>query len=367
MKILYIITQADNGGAQKYVLTLAKHFGGAIAAGNEKNELLTKAKTAGLKVFELKHLKRKVNLWHDLLAIWEITRLIKTFNPDLVHLNSTKAGLLGSLAGRLAGVKVVFTAHGFRYLEPLSPAGKRFYLLMEKLASRFRDRVIAVSQTDYNAAIVDRIIVSQKILVIHNGITQTEFYDQAAARAKLGLANDKIQIGAVAGLYLTKGLDVLIDAVAKLQSLWREKIFVTIIGDGPEYQNCQIKIADLGLAGQIKLTGNVDEAARCLKAFNVFVIPSRKEGLPFALLEAMQASLPIIAARVGGVPEALKDGGLLVPPENPKALAQALEQIMTDGNLATRLAMRARELSREFTQEKMLAETEKLYEAVLKK
>src|SRR5574337_45429 len=139
MKILYVITLADGGGAQQYTLELAKYFKGAIAAGTEEQKLFADAQAAGLPTFGLRHLKRNINPWHDLLAIFELRRLIRELKPDIIHLNSTKAGFLGSIAGWLAGTKVVFTAHGFRYLEPLSPAGKRFYLMVEKFASLFRD------------------------------------------------------------------------------------------------------------------------------------------------------------------------------------------------------------------------------------
>src|SRR6185436_2761697 len=98
MKILYIITQADGGGAQKYTLDLARHFNGAIAAGDEATKLLDAAKADGLKTYPLKHLKRDINLWHDFLAMWEIRALIDSIKPDIVHLNSTKAGILGSFA-----------------------------------------------------------------------------------------------------------------------------------------------------------------------------------------------------------------------------------------------------------------------------
>src|SRR5262249_14800523 len=145
MRILYIITQADGGGAQKYVLTLAAHFKGAIAAGDEAKKLFDDAKALGLQTFELKHLKRDICLGHDCWAVREMRELIKSFAPDIVHLNSTKAGVLGSFAaiglsakgGSASGgkTKVVFTAHGFRHNEPLFWPAKSFYLALEKVAS----------------------------------------------------------------------------------------------------------------------------------------------------------------------------------------------------------------------------------------
>src|SRR5580700_5834833 len=120
MKILYVINQADGGGAQKYVLDMAEHFKGSIAAGTEASQLFDQAKKRGINTFPLRHLKRNISPWHDLAAIFEIKKLILTERPDIIHLNSSKAGFLGSVAGRLAGVKVVFTAHGFFYFKNAS-------------------------------------------------------------------------------------------------------------------------------------------------------------------------------------------------------------------------------------------------------
>lgn len=132
MRILYVITQADGGGAQKYTLCLAKHFGGTVAAGNEAEKLFIDARRSGLTTFELKHLKRDVDPWHDVLAVWEIRQLIKSYNPDIVHLNSSKAGILGSFAAIGTKVKVVFTAHGFVFNEPLPGPLKYFIWLWKK-------------------------------------------------------------------------------------------------------------------------------------------------------------------------------------------------------------------------------------------
>src|SRR5512135_3762816 len=98
MKILYIITQADGGGAQKYTLALARHFGGTVAAGSEAGQLFDDARSLQLTAYGLRHLKRSINPWHDFLACVEIRQLVKNTNPDIVHLNSTKAGILGSFA-----------------------------------------------------------------------------------------------------------------------------------------------------------------------------------------------------------------------------------------------------------------------------
>jgi glycosyltransferase involved in cell wall biosynthesis len=366
MKILYIITQADGGGAQKYVLTLAKYFGGKIAAGAEDKKLFNDAITAGIRVYPLGHLKRNISPVSDILAIWEIRNLIKNLNPDIVHLNSTKAGVLGSFAAIGLKTKVVFTAHGFRFNEPMSYPIKNFYLALEKIASSCRDFIITVSDADKESALKNKLIDYGKISTVHNGISPINFFDRDQARAKLNLPTDKKIVGTIANFYKTKGIDVLIEAVNTLPKSTLEKTLFMIIGDGTEFENLKLRIKNLKLENNIRLMGKIDNASIYLKAFDAFVLPSRKEGFPFAILEAMQASLPIIAADVGGNKEALGDTGILVPSENPDALSRVINTVLRDSNTVRSISGKTFERSKLFTEEKMLEETKNVYEKVLK-
>lgn len=376
MRILYIITQADGGGAQKYTLALARHFGGAIAAGhqtgsdsacNEADRLFIEAQRFGLKTVKLEHLKRNVSPWNDFSAVWEIRELIKSYQPDIVHLNSTKAGLLGSFAAIGTKTKVVFTAHGFIFNEPLSWAIRSFYVSLEKTASAYRNFIITVSDADKNSALAYKLIAPDKIQTIHNGIGQIDFFTAEEAGRALNLPADKIIFGTVANFYKTKGVDILIDAVSMLNDEIKNHCRFIIIGDGTEIENCKLKIANLNLQNTIMLLGKKGGAAKYLKAFDCLIMPSRKEGFPYALLEAMQAGLPIIATNVGGIPEALGDAGILVGAENPEALAEAIMDIADDQEKRTKLSEQALQRSKLFTQEKMLSETEEVYELVMKK
>jgi glycosyltransferase involved in cell wall biosynthesis len=439
MKILYIITRADGGGAQKYVLALARHFGGSIAAGHstlrdeplgsdsksdEAERLFDLADGAGLQTYRLKYLKRGINLWNDFLACVEIRQLVKHLNPDIVHLNSTKAGILGSFACIGLKTKAVFTAHGFIFNEPLGFALKNFYLALEKIASDYRDFIITVSDADKNSALANNLIKPDKITTIHNGIGLIDFLTKDEARHTLKLSDDekpfsgtvdvsplpllssrakpnasedesrdpstprlhssvgmthprvepsgimpseenKIIIGTIANFYKTKGLDVLIKAMSLLDDNIKQKVHLAIIGSGPEFRNLELGIRNYGLEQTVKLLGKIDNTAQYLRAFDIFVLPSRKEGFPYALLEAMQAGLPIVATNVGGIPEALGDAGMLIKPENPKVLAGAIAYISQNQQKRTELSQKAPERSKLFTEEKMLAETKKVYERVL--
>lgn len=365
MKILYLITQADGGGAQNYTLTLAKHFHGAIAAGDEAKGLFDSAKDSLLTTYNLEHLKRDIHPWHDFMAIWEIRNLVKTLKPDIVHLNSSKAGFVGSLASIGLKTKVIFTAHGFVFLEPMVWVKKSFYMALEKLASEFRDFVITVSEKDKAVALALKLISPKKISCIYNGLPTINFLPTHEAQKTLKINPNKFIFGTVANFYKTKGLDILIEAVALLPETVKQQSQFVIVGNGSELENCKFQIEKLKLNNSFVLPGNIPNARSYLKAFNAFVLPSRKEGFPYALLEAMQAELPIVATDVGGVKEALGDAGILAPPENPQALATAIEKIITDKTLQNQLSQKAWERSKLFTEEKMLTETKQIYAKLL--
>jgi glycosyltransferase involved in cell wall biosynthesis len=350
MKILYIITQADGGGAQKYVLSLAKHFNGAIAAGSEEEKLFTSAKMAGLDFFRLDYLKRKISILNDFWAAWEIRQLIKMYHPDIVHLNSSKAGILGSFAAVGLKTKVVFTAHGFVFNEPLSPATKAFYIALEKTASAYRDFIITVSDADKQSALDNKLISANKLQTIHNGIPQINFLPKDEARTKLGLPINKKIMGVVANDYKTKGVDL----VNKL--LPASGTMVAVIGKMD---------SDKKSTSDIKYLGPVPDAAVYFKAFDGILIPSRKEGLPFVLLEAMQAGSPVFASDVGGIKTALGDAGETFPPDNLQAMQKVIEVAFVDRTKTEKMSARSTERAKLFTEQKMLDETEKIYKKIL--
>ncbi len=361
MKILYIVTQADLGGAQKSVLLLAKHFNGLIAAGEAKNELFEEANKHGIASCRLKYLTRGVSPIFDLLSIFEIYRLVKKIKPDIVHLNSSKAGFVGSIAAKLAGAKVIFTARGFVFNEPHSPFVKYILIGLEKFASLFRDQIITVSEFDRQSALKHHLINPEKISTIHNAIPQIEFLTKAEAQNALSLQKDKFAIGTIANFYKTKGLDVFVQAVAKLGSEVKNKIQVTIIGEGPEDSELKSLIQKYNLENIFNLAGQKQNASQYLKTFDLFVLPSRKEGFPLVLLEAMQAELPIIASDVGGNKEALEDAGTMVETENPKDLARAISLLVTDSAIRESRAARTSEQTKKFTLENLYSQMEMVY------
>ena len=153
MKILYVITSADSGGAQQYVLALAKKFGGTIAVGTEQDWLFNEARALTIPTIPVKHLRRDVSPYHDLIAVGELRRIFKQEKPDIIHLNSSKAGVIGAFAAKKLKIPVVYTVHGFVLNEPMNPLKRALYRYFERSADRFRTRTIAVSRADQVALI----------------------------------------------------------------------------------------------------------------------------------------------------------------------------------------------------------------------
>jgi len=329
-KILYLVTKSEIGGAQKYALQLAsnlKDYKVLVAAGKENGELFNKIPS-----ISLKYLKRLPDPFTAFLAILEIRRILKKESPDILHLNSTTAGFLGSLASVGLKLKVIYTVHGWAFLEPGFKS--KLYFLLEKLSSPLKDKFIVLSDFDKKQGL--RITKKKKIVKIYNGLEKLSFLSREQARKALNLHQKEKIVGCVANFYKTKGLKYLVKANLK------EKI--VLIGDGPERKSLK--------KDNVILLGRKKDAYKYLKAFDVFCLPSVKEGFPFVILEALQAQVPIAATKVGALPEILEEK-FLVKSESPEALKEKIEYL-----LKTKEAPKAKQ---DFSLEKTLKQTKNLY------
>lgn len=343
-KILFVITQGIWGGAQRYVFDLATHLHPqlptTVAIGESEGQVDLQTALEGMpgphpEVFQLKQLVRAIRPFSDLRAIFELRELIKAQNPTLLHLNSSKAGIIGSLAvlGLKNRPKVIYTVHGWVFLEPLSPWVRWLYKFLEKHTASSKDHIIVLSEKEKKVAL-GLGIPESKLTIIPLGIDQPKFFSRSEARAQIrtlaDLAKSQDQwIGTIANLFLTKGIDLLI-AAAKNLITTRPNLHFFIIGSGPEKSKLEKLISQTNLKNHIHLLGSQTKAAELLPAFDLFVLPSRKEGLPYTILEAMSANLPIVATAVGGVSSLLTDyeQSFLVPPNNSQALTETIHNAL---------------------------------------
>jgi len=366
-KILYLVTQSEWGGASRYVFDLATHFASdykiAVAAGGN-DELFTKLSEKNIENYKLKNLVREINLIKDIKAYFEIKKLIRKIKPDILHLNSSKAGVIGAIAGRHTNVKkIIYTVHGFVFNEPMAGWQKQIYIWAEKFSAKYKDKLICVSEYDRQTGIINKITSENKLITINNGIEPIDFLSKAAARQKLNLPQDEIIVGTIANFYLTKGLTYLITAAKKITKVMPNLIF-RLIGFGRLENQLKADIKKLGLENKFFL-GKILNAKEYLLAFDIFVLPSVKEGFSYTILEAMQAGLPIVATRVGGIPEMIQDkiNGLLVPPADSQALADAIIELLKNKNLAIQLGNQAKiDINQKFNLDKMVFATEKVYQ-----
>lgn len=347
-KICIIVTLPTWGGAQRYVYDLAISLHGfgeniTVAAGQGNNRLLLdKLSRDGIKIHQFKYLVREISVFNDVMCVFEMLRFFRKNKFDILHLNSSKVGVVGSIAGKLSGIeKVIYTAHGFVFNEQLSILKKLLYIFFEWISFLFTNMVIAVSYFDANKVKSFKILPNKKMKVIHNGIDMTGLdmlprkESQSFFENKINnnLSN-KIVVGTIANLYPNKGIEYLIEAVMKLDFHRKDLLFL-IIGEGPLKENLQRKVKLSNVVNSIYFTGFIEEPEKYLKAFDIYLSPSLKEGLPYAIISALFAGLPIISTDVGGCREIIENNksGILIPPMNSDAIFKSLLELINDKKL----------------------------------
>lgn len=345
-KILYIITKSVWGGAGKYVYDLATSLPSdwqVFVAGGGEGELAKKLSEKNVSYFNIKSFKRDVSVLKDLLAFFEILTLFFKTKPNIIHVSSPKAGGIAGLASflyKLLTLKLslvtIFTAHGWTFHEERPKWQLSLIKFFSKITCLFYNKIVCVSEFDRLSALKNKIAPEKKLITIHNGIKSEDynFLPKAEAREKL-ITNYQLPvtdywIGTIGEDTKNKGHEYLKKAIPN----------ALIINDLPQGYNY-------------------------LKAFDVFVLPSIKEGLPYILLEAGLARIPIIATSVGGVPEIIENNinGILVNPKNPEELKEAVEKLSENSTLQNDLSYALWEkVNREFSFEKMLNSTLMAYE-----
>ncbi len=349
------MTQSEFGGAQRFIYTLISGFTRMktridadiiVAAGpdgDDENGLLRVLEKRGINTRHLKYLRRAINPFFDLfLGLMEIHHLIKKEKPDILFLCSSKAGAMGSLIGRLIGVrKIIYRIGGWAFNDPRSFLSKLYYRSIEKVSARWKHIIVNNAESDRKQAIKSGIKPRERIITIYNGIGNLEFLSKEKAREFLKLRSSDFVVGTIANDYPSKGLKYLKKAMENIDGR------LVIIGKGNIY---------------------IPDAYKYLKAFDVFVLSSLKEGFPWTILEAIKAEIPVVATCVGAVPEIIDPStgsgqvGILVEPGNPKELAKAIRKLITDEDLRKKLASNAIKLVAEkFTLNKMIKKYEDLF------
>ncbi|NBV76604.1 glycosyltransferase [bacterium] len=319
-RLLFCITKGTWGGAQRYVYDLATRahttWDVGVVVGSQ-GTLASACAAEGISVIESPSLGRDVSL-SDIPAWYELYRIFRRERPTVVHLNSSKAGALGALAARAARVpRIIFTIHGLPQDEDRSWFSRQIIAFITYFTCMISHRVICVSRENFYR-VQGWFGMNRRVVFIYNGVAEFPLLDRSEARRALGIPESVQCVGSIAELHRNKGLQYLIDALA------RTSMHCYIIGDGEEKVALQARIDAAGASDRIHLLGARENARAFLKAFDIFCLPSIKEGLPYAVIEAAQARIPILASDLPGIREITGSHAVLLPPADSSALEHAL-------------------------------------------
>lgn len=362
MKILFIITRADTiGGAQVHVRDLAQF----LVKQNHQVLVVTGVKgiynealnRAGIKSIACDHLANQADIFRDWQALSFMVKLICDWQPDLVSTHSSKAGIFGRLASKIASTPCLFTAHGWAFTEGV-PQPKRFiYKTIEKLSESLADKIICVSEHDRNLA-MQAGMNPQRVVTVHNGMPDIpSSLRSSQADSKL------VKVLMVARFDKQKDHPTLIKAFQGINGAE-----LHLVGDGAYLEDSKTLVKDLGIDKKVKFWGFRDNIAEIMAQSDIFTLISHWEGLPRTIIEAMRAGLPIVASAVGGVTELVieQTTGYCIPRGNIDLLRDRLRRLINDHHLRQTMGNKARErYEQEFTFNHMLQQTTQIYHEVL--
>lgn len=374
-KICFLITKGTWGGAQRYVYNIATNlpqnkFEVLVITGS--GEILkNKLREKGIKSYEISSLKRDVSFLSEIKSFIRICKIIYNEKPDVLHLNSPKASGLGSVAGKILGVKkIIQTVHGWSFNENRNYLSKALIYIFSNITTLLCDKTIVIAKKEKTQAMKMPFVAESKIVLIKNGIEKIDYINKSIVReALLDRTNGKVRnsinnktmwLGTISELHKNKGLDYMICALSKIKI----NFVFFIIGEGEERKNLEKLIRQKGLENKVFLVGFIDIANLYLKAFDVFTLTSRKEGLPYSILEAGEAGVCVLASNTGGIPDIIDNNrnGLLVNIGNEKEIQKNIEFLYTNINRRSELGKNLKQkVDKDFAMGDMLKKTFALY------
>lgn len=356
MHICYLITRAEMGGSQTHVLNLLHGFRDRFQitlATGEEGFLTEEARKLGIRTYVLSNLVQPLRPAQDFAALIQVVALLRNIKPDLVHCHTSKAGVIGRIAARIAGVPAVFTAHTWSFADGTSPLWKLVGRPSERLAARCSEKIIAVSDSNRALAVQQRVVPPGKVVTVHNGINDTWFRARPDER-------EVPRIVMVARFAPQKNQMQLVEAAASLEI----PFLLTFVGDGPTRPAAEAAAHQAGLGDRVEFLGIRKDSALILAESSVFALATNWEGFPITILEAMRAGLPVIATDVDGVREAVVDGetGFLVPRNDYGTLRERLIFLLTHAEARLRMGCCGRKrYEAQFTVSAMLQKIESVY------
>ncbi len=377
IKVLRIIARLNIGGPAIHVVLLNSHlnsgrFESLLVSGTEnpgEGSMLDYALSHGVEPIIITEMVGEASLKpRDIIALLKLYRLIHKEQFALVHTHTAKAGFLGRVAARLAGVPVVVhTYHGHVLHGYYSPFKSLLLRFMERALARITDRIVAVSEGVKRELVEYRIAPADKIAVIPLGFDLEPFLNSLSHRGQfrreLGLHDSAGLVGIVGRIFPIKNHRLFLDAAARVAAEEPDARFI-IVGDGILRPEMEQHARALGISDRVIFTGWRRDLPRIYADLDVLVISSDNEGTTVSAIEAMASGCPVVATRVGGIPDLIDDGetGYLVPPGDARALAAAILRLLRDREAAGRIGSAARDAVRErFALARLVRDMERLY------
>ena len=375
LRVLHVITRMIVGGAQENTMLScalidAERFESTLLTGPEtgvEGELHSESRARGVRVIVEPNLVRRLSPWNDLLATVRLWRAIRRGRYDIVHTHSSKAGIVGRIAAWLAGVPViVHTAHGWGFNRHQPWHVYWFYVWLERICARFSAAIVVVGSPNRDAGLALGIGRREQYRLIRSGIEIPAFRDvsieREQARGRLGLPCESFVIGSVGRLGEQKApLDLLAAFVPVAKQ--RPEARLVYVGDGPQRRELEAAVLEHGLVDRVHFAGLRRDVPELLRAFDVFALASRWEGLPRVFPQAMAAGLPIVATKVDGAPDAITPGenGWLVEVGDIAAMTDRLRALAADPEAARRMGAAGRARVEEFSAQRMVQDLSELY------
>jgi glycosyltransferase involved in cell wall biosynthesis len=377
-RILHIITRMIKGGAQRSTLLLADglqmppyNYEVLLCSGEElgsEGELISEVHKRSLPFFVIGDLVRLPNLVKDIKALFRLYQLIKKRQFEIVHTHTSKAGVLGRIAAKLAGTPIiVHTPHGHIFHSYFSPAVTFVYTLLEKFCSAFTDKIIMLTETERQEHIGPKIASPEKFVVIHSGVELEKFsginIDIQNKKEELKIGQNLDIVATVGRLVPEKGHCYLIESAKGVIRKNPNTIFL-IIGSGPLKDELEAMAQRLGISGQFRFLGLRDDVPEILHTIDLFVFPSLNEGMGRVLVEAMACSKAVVASDVGGIRDVVLNQvtGTLVPPRDTDRLAEAILELLVDKEKRYRMGLEGKKrASGLFDIKTVVAQTDTLY------
>lgn len=378
IQVLHVITRLVVGGAQENTLLTVRNleptrYDISLASGpsgGPEGSLEAEAAALGAAFFRIPHLVRSPNPVWDVLAFLSLYRLIRRNRYDIVHTHTTKAGLIGRLAARAAGVPIiVHTPHGHAFHGYLGALGSKALIFLERAIAKITDRIICLTEAEKEDHLRLGVGKPEKFVTIHSGVDIERFrsvaIDARDKRIQLHLPLTGPLIGCVARLVPVKGVHVLLEAVPIIRKSLPEATTV-FVGDGSLREALERRASELGLDGAVVFAGLRRDVPELMHLFDVVVLPSLNEGMGKAAVEAMAAGRPVVGSRVAGIQNVVLHGrtGLLVTPGDPHELAEAIVAVLRNVGTSSAMGTAGRTWASAFSVADMIIEISRLYDAL---